>query len=214
MQLDVQNLSQPELYKLLTGCIIPRPIAWVSTIDTNGVPNLAPFSFFNGVGSNPPAVSIAVGATESQDGRKDTLRNIQTTSEFVVNIVNEPLAEAMNETAINYPSTINEFEAAGLTMASCVIVQPPRVAEAPVSMECHLYTTVPVGEGPGSSTLVVGTIATIHVRDDIINERLHIDVQRLQPIGRLAGPSYAFVRETFDMQRARYNSETDEVERS
>lgn len=213
MQLDVQTLSQPDLYKLLTGCIIPRPIAWVSTIDTDGVPNLAPFSFFNAVGSNPPAVSIAIGATDSQDGRKDTLRNIQTTNEFVVNIVNETLAEAMNETAINYPSTINEFEAAELTMESSAMVQPPRVAEAPVSMECHLYTIVPVGEGPGSSTLVVGTIAILHIRDDIINERLHIDIQRLQPIGRLAGASYAFVHKTFDMQRARYNSETDQVER-
>lgn len=213
MQLNLQTLSQPEIYKLLIGCIVPRPIAWVSTIDVDGLPNLAPFSFFNGVGSNPPAVSIAIGATDTQDGRKDTLRNIQTVGEFVINMVNETLAEAMNETAINYPSAVNEFEAAGLTMASSVVVQPPRVADAPVSMECNLYTTVPVGDGPGSSTLVIGTVTMLHVRDDIINERLHIDLQRLQPIGRLAGSSYACIREVFDMQRARYNDQTKQVDR-
>lgn len=213
MQLDPQTLGQQETYKLLIGCVVPRPIAWVSTVSLDGIHNLAPFSFFNGVGSNPPAISVSINySADNADHMKDTLRNIKTTGEFAVNIVSEDLARAMNETATNYPPDLDEFRAAGLTPVPGVMVRAPYVAEAPVSMECRLFTLVPVGEGPGSSTLVIGTIALLHVRDDIIDARHHIDIQKLRPIGRLAGAGYAYVHETFDMPRPRYNRETGQVE--
>ena len=213
-QLDPQTLGERETYKLLIGCVVPRPIAWVSTVDQAGTRNLAPFSFFNGIGSNPPAVSISINYVDNPEGRKDTLRNISATGEFVVNIVDEDLAQAMNATAANYPSDTDEFDVAGVVGAPSVVVRAPRVAGAPVSMECKLFTLVPVGQGPGSSTLVIGVIHMLHVRSDIINERHHIDITKLRPIARLAGASYAYVHETFDMVRPVYDKSTGKVEPS
>lgn len=212
MQLDPHALGEHETYKLLIGCVVPRPIAWVSTVDRDGLGNLAPFSFFNGVGSNPPAISVAITYNDSPDQRKDTLRNIEATGEFVVNIVSEELAQAMNETAVNYPPEVDEFAVAGLTPVPGTLVRAPRVAESPVSFECKLFTLVPVGAGPGSATLVVGAIALIHVRDDIIDARNRIDIHKLRPIARLAGAGYAYVHETFEMPRGRYNPQTGQVE--
>ena len=211
-QLDPQALGQRETYKLLIGCVVPRPIAWVSTVDLVGARNLAPFSFFNAIGSNPPAISISVSYVDGIDQRKDTLRNISETGEFVVNIVDEDLALAMNATSASYPPDVDEFEIAGLAAVPCVTVRPARVAGAPVSLECKLYTLVPVGQGPGSATLVVGTIQMIHVRSDTIDERYHIDITKLRPIARLAGASYAYVHETFDMVRPVYNQATGKAE--
>lgn len=213
MQFDPQQLGQQDAYKIMVGSIVPRPIAWVSTVDLQGNRNLAPFSFFNAVGSNPPALCFAISYTaDTVEHRKDTLRNIQATGEFVVNIVNEELVRSMNETATNFPPNIDEFEYAGLTAAPGVCVRAPRVAESPVSMECKLFTLVPVGEGQGSSTLVIGTISLFHVRDDLIDERHRIDIARLKPIGRLAGASYAYIRDTFEIVRGRYSPQTGEVE--
>ncbi|HEU5102277.1 MAG TPA: flavin reductase family protein [Roseiflexaceae bacterium] len=211
-QFDPQMLGEREIYKLLIGCVVPRPIAWVSTVDRLGVRNLAPFSFFNAIGSNPPAVSVSINYTGSADQRKDTLRNIVDTSEFVVNLVDEELASAMNLTAANYPPTIDEFEVAGVAATPSVAVRPPRVAQTPVSLECRLLTAVPVGQGPGSATLVIGVIQMIHVRTDIISERRYIDITKLRPVARLAGSSYAYVHETFDMIRPAYNESTGEIE--
>ena len=211
-QLDPQTLGERETYKLLIGCVVPRPIAWVSTIDLDGRRNLAPFSFFNGIGSNPPALSISINYVDSRDQRKDTLRNISDTSEFVVNIVDEDLAQAMNATAANYPSGVDEFEIAGVMAAPSTTVRPARVADAPVSLECKLFTLVPVGEGPGSATVVIGVIQMIHVRSDIIDERHHIDITKLYPIARLAGAGYAYVHDTFDMIRPVYNKATGSIE--
>ena len=213
-QLDPQTLGERETYKLLIGCVVPRPIAWVSTVDRSGARNLAPFSFFNAIGSNPPAVSVSISYADNPDLRKDTLRNIVDTGEFVVNIVDEDLAQAMNTTAANYPRDVDEFEAAGVVAAPSAAVRPPRVAGAPVSLECRLLTLVPVGKGPGSATLVIGVIQLIHVRADIINERHYIDITKLRPIGRLAGASYAYVHETFDMVRPVYDKATGKVEPS
>jgi flavin reductase (DIM6/NTAB) family NADH-FMN oxidoreductase RutF len=211
-QLDPQIIGQRETYKLLIGCVVPRPIAWVSTVDISGVRNLAPFSFFNAIGSNPPAISIAISYASGPDQRKDTLRNISDTGEFVVNIVDEDLAQAMNATSANYPPDVDEFDAAGVTAAPCVAVRPARVAGAPVSLECKLFTLVPVGQGPGSATLVIGVIHMIHVRGDVINTQYYIDITNLRPIARLAGASYAYVHETFDMARPVYDHATGKVE--
>jgi flavin reductase (DIM6/NTAB) family NADH-FMN oxidoreductase RutF len=211
-QLDPQALGERETYKLLIGCVVPRPIAWVSTVDRSGARNLAPFSFFNAIGSNPPAISVSISYTNSADQRKDTLRNIVDTNEFVVNIVDEDLAQVMNVTAANYPPSADEFEAAGVAAMASAAVRAPRVADAPVSLECTLHTLVPVGQGPGSATLVIGVIQLFHVRTDIINERHYIDITKLRPIARLAGSSYAYVHETFDMIRPVYNAATGEIE--
>jgi flavin reductase (DIM6/NTAB) family NADH-FMN oxidoreductase RutF len=212
VQLDPQTLGQSQTYKLLIGCVVPRPIAWVSTVDQQGARNLAPFSFFNAIGSNPPAISVAISYVDSPDQRKDTLRNIAVTGEFVVNIVSEKLAEPMNITSTNYPPQIDEFAAAGLSAAPSARVRPPRVAQSPVSMECKLFTLVPVGQGPGSATLVVGVIQLIHVRSDLIDERYHIDIKKMQPIARLAGSGYAYVHETFEMVRPVYTPDTMQAE--
>jgi flavin reductase (DIM6/NTAB) family NADH-FMN oxidoreductase RutF len=211
-QLDPQMLGQRETYKLLIGCVVPRPIAWVSTVDLDGVRNLAPFSFFNAIGSNPPAISISIGYVDGFDQRKDTLRNISDTGEFVVNIVDEDLAHAMNATSASYPSAVDEFEISGMAAVPSVTVRPARIDSAPVSLECKLFTLVPVGQGPGSATLVIGVIEMIHVRADVINERHHIDITKLRPIARLAGASYAYVHETFDMLRPVYDKATGKVE--
>ncbi len=206
MEFDPTTLGQRDLYKLIIGCIVPRPIAWVSSQDQAGINNLAPFSFFNGIGSNPPALSISINHTGSHpSGRKDTLRNILDLGEFVVNIVTEATAAAMNETATDYPAEMDEFAIVGLTPAPSRTVRPPRVAESPVSFECTLHTTVPVGTGPGSSTLVIGIIKHIFVRDEVISAGGYIDIHRLQPVGRLAGNSYCYVHEVFDLVRKSYS---------
>lgn len=201
MELDPSSIDQREVYKLLIGCVVPRPIAWVSTIDVQGVRNLAPFSFFNAIGSDPPALMISISSAAARpEGRKDTLRNIVETSEFVVNIVTEATAAAMNETATDYPPGQDEFALAGLTPAPSRTIRPSRVAESPVNFECVLHTLVPVG----SNTVVIGTITHIHINDALLNERNHVDIHKLQPVARLAGNSYAYVHEVFELVRKSY----------
>lgn len=216
MQIDISELDQQNAYKIIIGCIVPRPIAWVSTVDEHGSANLAPFSFFNAVGANPPALSLSIMHTAGRaEGRKDTLHNIITNGQFVVNLVNEQLAPAMNITATDVPADVDEFALAGLEAAPSTRIRPPRVAAAAISFECALLTTVPVGAGPGSATLVIGQILVAHVRDDLddmIDARHRVDLHKLQPVARLAGNDYAYVRETFTLVRPKFNSETGMIE--
>jgi flavin reductase (DIM6/NTAB) family NADH-FMN oxidoreductase RutF len=212
MQLDLNTLDPQDAYKLLIGCVVPRPIAWVGTVDPQGVYNLAPFSFFNAIGASPPALCVSFSTTAQRDGLKDSLRNVLATGEFTVNIVSEELAEAMNITAVDFPPEIDEFAAAGLTPLPGQTVRAPRVGEAPICFECRMLTSVPVGTGPLSATLVIGTVTLMHARDDLVNERRHISLERLRPIARLAGADYAYVRETFAMPRGRFNPETGQIE--
>lgn len=202
MEFDPTDRTSREVYRFLNGGIVPRPIAWVSSQDSAGRNNLAPFSFFNGVASNPPSLSIAITHTEDRPaGHKDTLHNILSLGEFVVNVVSEVTAAAMVETSTNFPAEVDEFHMAGVTPAPSTMVRPPHVAESPLSFECKLYDSMQVGEGVGSSRLVVGVVLYIHVRDDILNEKGYIDVYRLQPVGRLGGTRYCTIRETFDLSR-------------
>ena len=216
MQIEMSELDQQDAYKIIIGCIVPRPIAWVSTVDEHGVANLAPFSFFNGVGANPPSLSVSIMHTAGRAaGRKDTLHNIVTTGQFVVNLVSEQLAFAMNITATDVPADVDEFVLAGLEAAPSTRIRPPRVAAAAVSFECALLTTVAVGEGPGSATLAVGQILVVHARDDLdglIDARHRVDLHKLQPVARLAGNDYAYVRETFTLARPKFNPETGTIE--
>lgn len=201
MELDPTTLEERQLYKLLIGCVVPRPIAWISTQDTQGRLNLAPYSFFNAIGANPPALMFSANYSTARQSLKDTLQNILASGEFVVNIVNEAVAAAMNLTSGEYGPDVDEFDLARLTPAPSTVVRPPRVAESPVNFECELHRAVPIGEGPGHSTVVIGLIKHMHIRDDLIDPQGRIDIRRLQPIGRLAGSEYCYVRDIFEMQR-------------
>ncbi len=201
MEKPAAEIPWPSMYKLLTGAIVPRPIGWISTVDAEGRPNLAPFSFFNGVGSNPPLLLFCPVTRASDHQPKDTLRNVRATGEFVVNIVTEDLAEAMNQTSAELPPEANEFKVAGLTPALSVAVRPPRVAESPVHFECRLYRIIDIGDWPGAGSIVIGEIVHVHVRDDLLIGEDKIDVRRLRPIGRLAGGLYCRVKEIFKLQR-------------
>jgi len=188
--------------RVLTGVVVPRPIAFISTISPDGVLNVAPYSFFNVV-SYDPATVIFSSTRRVAHKAKDTLDNIEKTGEFVVNIVVDDIAEAMNMTAAEYPAQDNEFDIAGLTPAPSDLVKPPRVAESPVNMECRLVQVIKIGEGAHENGLVLGEIVMVHVRDDIINGH-RIDHQKLRPTGRLAGNMYCHTTDVFEMVRPDY----------
>jgi len=202
MELDPKTLKPESTYKLLIGCVVPRPIAWVSTVGADGVNNLAPFSFFMGVCGDPPTIAFSSGP-RSRD-HKDTVRNAEHTGDFVVNIVDDDRAEQMNMTSGEYPAEVDEFALTGLTAAPGVRVRSPRVVEAPVSLECRVAQVIPVGNGPHS--LVLGEIVYFHVRDDVYHAATgRIDVGRLKPVGRLAGHQYAYIHDIFEMKRPNEN---------
>ena len=188
--------------RVITGVVVPRPIAFVSTISPEGVLNVAPYSFFNVV-SNNPAMVIISSSRHAGDKRKDTLANIENTGEFVVNIVVDDIAEAMNMTAAEYPAEDSEFDIAGLSPAPSDLVKPPRVAESPVNLECKLNQIIPLGEGDHEHGLVIGEVVLVHVRDDIIDGH-RINQQRLKPTGRLAGNMYCHTTDVFEMVRPSY----------
>ncbi len=192
-------------YKLLTGAIVPRAIAFVSTISADGVANLAPFSFFTAVCAKPPTVLFCPMRKGDTGEKKDTLRNLEATGEFVINVVTEAIAEQMNRCATDFPYGVSEFAEAGLTARPSQLVKPPSVAESPISMECRLNQVVAVGEGPGSGAAVLGEVVGFSVADELVDD-FRIDLDQLAPIGRLAGASYTRVTDLFDMTRVPYVS--------
>ncbi len=187
---------------VLTGVVVPRPIAFVSSISASGVANLAPYSFFNAVSYDPPTI---VFSSSRSTGRKnkDTLANIEETGEFVVNIVVDDIAHAMNATAAEFPADVDEFQIAGLTAVPSEIVRAPRVAESPVNMECRLNQVVNLGREGHQHGLVIGEIVLMHIRDDVIDGH-RINHQRLKPTGRLAGNMYCYTADTYEMVRPVY----------
>lgn len=188
--IDPTALDASEVYKLMIGTIVPRPIGWVSTCSADGVGNLAPFSFFNGVARRPATLMFVVSAT-SDGSPKDTLRNIEQCPEFVVNIVSENLLEQMVQSAADYPYGVSEMEKIGLTPLSSERIRPVRVAEAKISMECKLSQRIEIGSGSlGSSTVIFGEILLFHLNRDVLNERGRVDPERLKPVGRLGGADY------------------------
>ena len=189
--------------RVLTGVIVPRPIAFVSTISTDGVVNLAPYSFFNAMSYTTVVFSSSRNVGPKS---KDTLRNIEETGEFVVNIVVDPIAEAMNATAAEFPEGVDEFEVAGLTHAPSEIVKAPRVAESPVNIECKLDQIVQIGSGDHEHGMVIGTILKLHIWDDIIDGH-RIDQAKLMATGRMAGNMYCRTSERYEMVRPVYNPE-------
>lgn len=202
MLIDCSKASPQELYRILLGAVVPRPIAWVSTISETGVPNLAPFSFYNAFSANPPILGIGIGSRRLPDGTmapKDSFKNIESRGEFVVNVVSRPLAEKMNLTSGEYEPSVNEFEVAGLTPAASTMVLPPRVEEALIAMECRLFQVVPLG----GSNLVLGKIVCIHTINEVWKQG-EIDLERLEPVGRLNGSSYCETSVRFEMPRPRH----------
>lgn len=201
MEIDPQSLDDKSRYKLMSGTIVPRPIAWVSTVNAEGLPNLAPFSFFNMACSTPPTVLFCPNIRSTDDQPKDTLLNIRATGEFVVNIVTERLVEAMNITATELPAEINEFELAGLAMAPSVKVKPPRVADSPAHFECRLREVVTISDAPGGGYLVLGEVVHMHFDARIYREGHYIDPLALEAVGRLAGSDYTRVQDLFQVVR-------------
>lgn len=190
-----------ETHKLMIGSIVPRPIAFVSTLSKDGLENLAPFSYFNGICSNPPSIMFCP-ARRGYDGKtKDTLNNIRDTEEFAVNIVSEDFAEQMVSTSTDFEPEVNEFEVSGLTPEPCQKIAPPKVAEAKISFECKLNKIIPVGnEGPGGGFVVIGTIVLFHIDDDVYEDG-YINLEKLRPIGRLAGNMYTRTTDKLEIIR-------------
>jgi len=202
MIIDPKQQSFKDNYKLMIGSIVPRPIAFVSTQSKDGIDNLAPFSFFNGVCSNPPTISFCPVRRGTDGNIKDTLKNIQDTGVFALNIVSESFASEMVKTAIEFPPNVSEFDQSGLTPIPCDKIHAPRVGESKISFECELNQIIEIGDGsPGSGALVLGTIVLFHIDDDIYDHgRINLDL--LNPIGRLAGENgYVRTTDRFEIER-------------
>ncbi|WP_263322205.1 flavin reductase family protein [Endozoicomonas sp. Mp262] len=199
MHINPDTVSAKDIYKLLTSTVTPRPIAWVSTINQKGGVNLAPFSFFNIVSVAPPVLGFSP-LLDGNGQRKDTLNNIESTGEFVVNIVGPDTLQQMNQTSASYASDINEMAEVGLTeMASCR-VSPPSVKEALVHFECTLHDIVPFGDDPLAGSLILGSICHIHL-DDTVYDGNYVDVTVLDTVGRMEGSCYTRTRDRLELKR-------------
>ncbi|HZK80132.1 MAG TPA: flavin reductase family protein [Humisphaera sp.] len=200
MTFDPATTSIRDFYRHMISCITPRPIAWVSTISPRNVPNLAPFSFFNGVGANPPAVVFS--PTNRRDGSpKDTLINVEKSGQFVVNVVSESVAKLMNDTSAEIDYEVSEFELCGLTPIPASRVKPPMVKEAMVQMECELIEIVHVGRGPLAANIVIGRIVMMHVNESVLDANGQIDPDKLATVGRMGGMSYCRTKDRFELER-------------
>jgi len=198
--IDPKNHPYKDIYKLLIGSVVPRPIALVSSLAADGVPNLAPFSFFNAVCSNPPIVLFST-VVRAGGHTKDTLRNVESTGEFVVNIVSEDFVEKMNACSGDYPPDVDEFIISGLTPVKSDIVRPARVKESRISMECRLERVVHFGDGqPGNGSTIFGEVVLFHVAGEVV-DNFRIDPRVLKPVGRMGGPQYTRVSDIFDIAR-------------
>ena len=206
--MDVQpaSLAHKDFYGILLNAVAPRPIAWVSTVSKAGHPNLAPFSFFNVVCTDPPLLGFAPGLRKPVTDSatlgipKDTLRNVRETGEFVVNIVTYELAEAMNLTSGDYDASVSEFDVARIESAPSKLVRPSRVAASPVSFECKLHQILDFSTGPDGGSLVIGRIVSIHMGDAYLKDG-RLDRDQLDLIGRMGGLQYTRTRQRFNLIR-------------
>jgi flavin reductase (DIM6/NTAB) family NADH-FMN oxidoreductase RutF len=205
MELDPDTMPAAHRYKLLIGCVVPRPIAFVSTVSPQGQPNLAPFSFFNGVGSNPMTVIFCPANRPDDGGEKDTLRNCKPreeggVGEFVVNAAVERYERGVALAAEPLEHGQSEFELTGLTPAPGRVVAPPRVAESPWAFECRTVQVIRTNPGvPGGGNIVVGRVVQVFVRDDLVDQRMRVDPDRLAAIGRMGGLGYCRTGDRFEM---------------
>ncbi len=203
--LDPETMDVSSVHRLMISSVVPRPIAFVSTVSKAGVVNLAPFSYFNAVASKPPSVLFVVAANPHprppHGESKDTLVNVRETGEFVVNISSSWFAEALNFTSAEFDYGVDEMARAGLTAQRSDIVKPPRVAESAIQMECKLSKLVPIGAGgPGSTTIVIGEIVRFHIANGFAENGV-VSIEKLNPISRLGGISYGHVDQVFELPR-------------
>jgi flavin reductase (DIM6/NTAB) family NADH-FMN oxidoreductase RutF len=199
MVIDPKSTEPFNIYKLLIGSILPRPIAFVSTMGADGIYNLAPFSFFTAVSANPPAIAFAP-LLSLEGKRKDSLNNAERLGEFVVNVVSEDIVRPMNETSADFPPEIDEFEVSGLTPIPSDLVAVPRVKESHIAMECKLRQIVEMSSLPMGGSLVIGEVVRFHVDDDYFDD-YRIDVDKLRPVGRMAGFTYTRTSDRFELVR-------------
>ena len=200
MIIDFQKLSPRESYPWLINAITPRPIAWVSTISAEGRTNLAPFSFFQGVCASPPTLLFS-GANDRTGKKKDSVVNVEQVPEFVVNVVSYALRDVMNQTSAPLPHGDSEFEKFNIATAPSTRVRPPRVAAAPVALECRLDRIVRIGEGPLAGNVVFGTVLCMHVSEDVLGADGRLDPHKLDTIGRMGGDYYSRTTELFTLKR-------------
>jgi flavin reductase (DIM6/NTAB) family NADH-FMN oxidoreductase RutF len=200
MIITPQEHDYRDIYKLMIGAIVPRPIAFVSSISPDGILNLAPFSFFTGVSANPPVICFSPMIRSSDGKRKDTLNNIEATREFVVNVVSEEFASPMNVCSTEFPPKVDEFQQSGLTPVPSTLVKPPRVKESRINMECRLLQVVHVSPKPLGGSVVLGEVLCFHVAEEVC-ENYRIDPDKLHPIGRMGGPTYTRTTDRFDLVR-------------
>ena len=204
LTVDPAAHSPRDIYRLMTGLIVPRPIALVSTVNLAGQANLAPFSFFAGVGSAPPTLlfcpALRAESAAEPASRKDTLHNVDATGEFVVNVVSDAIAHAANLAAAEVPADVDEFTLAGLTPLPSEVVRPPRVAELPAQMECRLLQVIYTSRQPSGGVIVLGKIVRFHVRADLV-DNLRVDPAGLDAVGRMAGNTWVRTRERIELVR-------------
>jgi len=194
MILDPSAVSPGDFYRFMISVVVPRPIAFVSTVSLDGRFNVAPFSYFNAITNRPPLLGISINRREGVP--KDTLRNIEQTEEFVVNSVDEALGAQMVLSSGDWPEDVDEFALTALTPVPSDLIKPPRVGESPVSMECRLHRLIELG----STSFVVGEILRAHVEDRVLTDG-RVDIAKLRPLGRLGGDGYSVVRDVIQMPR-------------
>jgi len=200
MQIDPSTAAVPEVYQYLVGIVTPRPIAWVTTLSPAGIVNLAPFSFFNAFGANPPIVVFS--PTLRRDStKKDTLLNLEKFGEFVIHASTAEFAEKINLTSKEVPPNESEVTLAGLETLASVKVKPPRLAAAPVAMECVVRQIIPCGTGPIAANLVVGEVVLIHIADEVLDGKGGVDPRKLKTVARLGGAFWCHTADLFEQTR-------------
>lgn len=199
MKIISAGLNKRDSHELLMSAILPRPIAFVSTVGEDGIFNVAPFSCFAPIGMKPALVCLQI-SWKRNGQKKDTLRNIEFTRDFVVNVVDESMAEVMNQASADYPSDVDEFKEVGLTAVKSDLVKAPRVAESPINMECKLLQILEFGEISTGSNVVIGEVVLVHVKDELWADD-QIDISKWKPIGRLGGQLYCRMTDRFEMKR-------------
>ncbi|MGC8624379.1 MAG: flavin reductase family protein [Phycisphaerae bacterium] len=202
MEFDLSKLDAAACNKMMTNLIMPRPIAWITSVDAEAVVNAAPFSYFNMLGAEPPVLAVGIGYRPGTTIPKDTALNIRATGEFVVNLVSEELVEKMNESSVDFPRGVSEMEKVGLTGAACRHIAPPRIAESPVSFECRLVQHSVIG----ANLIFIGQIVHVWIADDLVEpETMHIRTALFHPVGRMGSPStYVRSRDRFNIPRLNY----------
>lgn len=201
LDVDPDTIERRERYKLLCGLVVPRPVALVTSLSEDGVVNAAPFSFFNVFSEEPPVAVLGLNA-RPDGGLKDTSRNIERSGEYVIHLVSDSQADAMNTCAVNFPPEISEIDLAGFTLKPSRVVKPPTIVEAPVALETRLMQVIPVSP---TRNVVLGEIVRFKARPGIVDpEKLYVDIEKYRPIGRLFGNLYARFGEVFEVRRQTY----------